>query len=404
MDGAPEGRGSRLKNEKAARRRANQERIREAYREPASVVVIPATLDAFGGAGRRLRVAAYCRVSTDSETQAISFALQRQEYEEKIRGEAQWVFAGIYADEGISGTTAAGRPGFQRMMQDCREGKIDLILVKNVSRFMRNHVECLLYTRELSDLTPPVGIVFETNNIDTRRPGYELQLFFQSLNAQSDSENKSQSIRWSNERRWNKGIVSCNTDQFYGYTKDERGAMVIVPEEARIVRSVYRLYLAGKNARQIAAWLTDKGVPTFYGGAAWSQGSVRNILKNEAYCGDLIRPKRYTKNCFNHKVIRNIGGRVRFQSVDHHPAIIARADWDTVQAQLPYRRYARDLPRKALRVRRMPDALGAFYLLDPAWDGYDLARVRDRLFPPPPPPTDEDGRQEMRRIECNPLI
>lgn len=179
---------------------------------------------------------------------------------------------------------------------------------------------------------------------------------------------------------------------------------MIVPKEARIIRKIYRQYLSGKNVRQIAEWLTKKEVPTFYGGQTWSQASVRNILKNEVYCGDLIRPKTYTKNFLSQKIIRNVGGRTRFHNIDHHPAIIDRTSWDEVQEQLQYRRYARDQPRKALRIRQMPGTLAAFYLLDPSWDGYDLARVRDRLFPPPPPKTEEELQNEMRIIECKPLI
>lgn len=400
-----EGRIIRRKNEKAERRKFQKDRISNAYHQNAtSVTVIPATsareVEAKGG----LRVAAYCRVSTDREMQATSFELQRQEYKELIQREEEWEFAGIYADEGISGTSAEGRPGFLRMIQDCREGKLDLILVKNVSRFMRNQVPCIAYARELENLSPPVGILFETENIDTRIPGYELQLGLYSVFAQTESENKSQSLKWSNERRWRKGIVSCNTDQFFGYDRDEQGAMVIVPEEARIIRKIYKLYLSGKNVRQIAEWLTQKGVPTFYGGEVWPQSSVRGILKNEVYCGDLIRPKTYTKNCLSRKIIRNVGGRIKFHNADHHPAIIDRASWDAVQEQLKYRRYACDQPRRALRIRQMPGALAAFYLLDPVWDGYDLARVQDKLFPPPPPKTEEEIQQEMRNIACKPLI
>ena len=336
--------------------------------------------------------------------QATSFELQRQEYEEKITKEENWQFAGIYADEGMSGTSAVKRKQFQQMIHDCHNGKIDLILVKNVSRFMRNQVACISYIRELENLSPPVGVVFEMENIDTRKPGYELQLGLYSVFAQAESENKSQSIKWSNERRWNKGIMHCNTNQFFGYTKNCDGKMVIIPDEARLIRNIYKKYNSGQNVRQIAEWLTKIRTPTFFGGEKWSDTSVRNILKNEVYCGDVIRPKSFTKSFLSRKVIRNNKQRNKFRVVDNHPAIINRELWESVQEQLKYRRYARDKPRKSLHVRPMPGSLGAFYALDPAWDGYDLARVRNMLFPLPPPRTEEDIKKEMRMTECKNLI
>lgn len=384
-------------------RNAKKQKIRDAYKQETPVTVTPASTS-ISKVERKLRVAAYCRVSTDSETQSTSFELQRQEYEEKIMKEDDWEYAGIYADEGMTGTSAVKRKQFQQMIQDCRDRKIDLILVKNVSRFMRNQVDCLTYIRELSNLSPPVGVLFETDNIDTRRPGYELHLGFYSAFAQAESENKSQSIRWSNERRWSKGIMHCNTDQFYGYTKNDDGEMIIVPKEAQLVRSIYRKYHSGLNVRQIAEWLTKTAVPTFYGSKQWSQTSVRNILKNEVYCGDLVRPKRFTKDFLNRKVLRNKGQRDSYCYPDHHPAIIPRQQWNMVQEQLIFRRYARDRPRKPLQIHRMPGTLGAFYLLNPAWDAYDLARVRDKLFPPPPTEVCNSDDNEKRVTECKNLI
>jgi len=363
------------------RRSAKQQEIRDAYKQEASVIFIPA-VSPDTCSDKKLRVAAYCRVSTDSETQAISFELQRQEYEEKIKKDERWEFVGIYADEGMSGLSAKKRKQFRQMIDDCREGKIDLILVKNVSRFMRNSVECMSYTRELGNLVPPVGILLETENIDTRKSGYELQLGLHSLFAQSESENKSQSIIWSNERYWKKGIARCNTKQFFGYRKNEnaRGKMDIDPEQALLIRSIYKQFSQGKNIGQITKCLTEKKIPAFYGGT-WSQSSVRNILKNEVYCGDVIRPKRCKKDFLSTKSNLNTGQRNKYHIKDHHAAIIDRKTWRDVQEQLKFRRYARSEPKKSLSIQRMTGALNAFYLLDPSWDGYDLERVRKKLFP-----------------------
>ena len=389
---------------KAQRRQANKDRIRNAYTQTAEVAVTPAIKTYSGDDNRILRVAAYCRVSTDSETQAISFELQRQEYENYIRKAENWTFIACYADEGLSGTSAAKRRQFQQMIQDCRNGKIDLILTKNVSRFMRNTVECLMYTRELNQLSPPVGIIFQTENIDTRKPGYEQLLTMYSLFAQGESENKSQAIKWSNERRWRVGIVTCNTAQFYGFETMPNGDMVIDPAEAKIVRKVFTKYLEGKNVRQIAQWLTTKRIPTYKGGEVWSETSVRNILKNEVYCGDVIRPKSITIDFLAHRVIRNKGQRDTYRRFDHHPAIIERAVWEEVQEQLKYRRCARSDTRKPLRPRRLSGRLGAFYLLDPTWDAYDLSRVRDKLLPPPLTKEEQNNEYEKETSPCTHLI
>ena len=385
----------RKQSTKSERRNAKKQRINDAFRGESPVIVIPASR--IDEPEKRLRVGAYCRVSSDKETQVTSFELQKHEYEEKIREEANWDLIHIYADEGLSAVSAKKRKGFQQMMQDCRDGKIDLILVKNVSRFMRNQAECLTYTQELANLSPPVGVIFENEKIDTRVPGYELQLGLYSAFAQAEAENKSQSIKWANESLWKKGIMYCNTNQFFGYTKDADGKMVIVAEEAQIIRRIYKLYDSGKNVRQIAEWLTTKGIHTFCGGKVWSNTSVRNILKNEVYCGDIIRPKSFTKSLMARKAVRNAGLRESYYYKDHHTPIIDRELWERVQEQLKYRRCAKTNTRKSLRVNRMPDTLGAFIFLDPVWDGYDLAKVKESCFP-----VLEEG--EEGAVECIQLI
>jgi len=389
---------------KIQRRMENKSRIQSAYLQPAEVVITPAMPIYSQEDNRVLRVAAYCRVSTDSATQAVSFELQRQEYEKYIQQIDNWSFVACYADEGLSGTSSAKRHQFLQMIQDCRDGKVDLIITKNVSRFMRNTMECLMYTRELNQLDPPVGVIFQTENIDTRKPGYEQLLTMHSLFAQAESENKSQAIKWSNERRWRVGLVTCNTDQFYGFETTSAGEMVIVSDEAKIVRRVFGKYLEGKNVRQIAAWLTEKRVPTFKGGNVWSQTSVRNILRNEVYCGDIARPKSITVSFLTHKVVRNKGQRDIHRRIDHHPAIIDRDTWEEVQAQLKYRRYARNDRRKPLRPRRLQGRLGSFYCLEPAWDAYDLARVKSKLLPMPISEKDQKIETEKEKLLCKSLI
>ena len=258
--------GKWSKAEKAVKKREQEKkRIRAAYEDKRNVEFIPATITTSDADKPKLRVAAYCRVSTLEDAQAGSFELQKQHFRQMIEANDRWEEVGIYADEGKSGTNMKKRPEFQRMIQDCRDGKIDLTLTKSVSRFARNTMDCLRVVRELKALSPPVGVYFEDVSLNTVEAKNEFTLGVMSLVAQGESEAKSAAITWSIIERFKNGIPIISTTYLLGYDKDSYGKLVIVEEEAEVIRYIYSSYLSGLSVREIAENLTAAKIPTVKG-------------------------------------------------------------------------------------------------------------------------------------------
>jgi len=348
----------------------NRDAIREAYEAPQrEVQIIPAKRDLISDADKkRLRVCAYCRVSTDEEAQEGSYELQVQHYTQVIQSNPDWEFVGIYADKGISGTSTLHRVDFQRMIADCRAGKIDLIITKQVSRFARNVLDSLQHIRLLRQLDPPVGILFEAEGLNTLDKTSEMIITVLSLVAQSESEQKSNSIKWAYRKRCAKGVGIKPNWALLGYDTDEHGNWIIVEEEAEVVRTIYTLYLDGYSTPAIADLLTKSGIPTVMGLSVWSSGSVLGILRNEKYCGDALCQKTVTIDFFTHKSIKNDGHEPQYFIEGHHPAIIDKADWLTAQrirtGKLNIRRSKSRRKPKVL----MKGCLAGFFILDTSWD------------------------------------
>ena len=277
-----------IQSRPAMRKQQRNEKIREKLTDHVEVQVIPAISDRDGYEKRKLNVCAYCRVSTDMDTQALSYELQVQNYTEYIASNEEWEFAGIYADRGISGTSLKHRDEFNKMIADCRAGKIDLIITKAVTRFARNVLDCISTIRMLKQLDPPVGVFFETERINTLDTTSETYLGLISLFAQGESESKSESLKWSYIRRWKRGTGIYPTWSLLGYDVDENGKWVVVEEEAELVRIIYDMYLTGYSSPQIAEILTRSGIPTATNKNTWSSGAVLGILRNEKYCGDVL--------------------------------------------------------------------------------------------------------------------
>lgn len=306
----------------------DQKRERFKSNDDGEMVVIPAkaiyTNDPL--VDRKLRVAAYCRVSTPDEAQTSSFEIQRNYYEKYIDGQANWISAGIYADEGISGTNRKKRDQFNRMINDCVEGKIDLIITKSVSRFSRNVVDCLSVVRQLGNLTPRVGVFFQTENINTFKKDNETFLTILAAFSQEESRAKSESMLWSYERRYTNQNFLTPTESLLGYDKVD-GQMVIEPEGAKTVRLIYAMYLAGYKIPDIAKVLESLKRPTGKGNYSWSYASIRSILRNERYCGDIVAQKTYTKDFFEHTVGKNQGQRPVYYKAHHHEGIVTQAEY-----------------------------------------------------------------------------
>lgn len=281
------------------------------------------------------RVAAYCRVSTDSEEQTTSYHAQKEFYTEKIMKNPDWEFAGLYADEGISGTSAKHRKQFLKMIRDCMKGKVDLILTKSVSRFARNTAECLDYIRELK--THGVGIYFEKENLNTLSCGTEMLITIHAAFAQAESESISGNVIFGKRKTFKDGKVPFNYKYTLGYKKGDDGIPEIIPEEAEIVRIMFNSYLAGLTPKEIKEKLNDQGVPTKTGNGKWSVSMVQRILKNEKYCGDAILQKTYTVDCISKKVVKNNGEVPMYYVKDNHPAIISREMFNKAQTELARR-------------------------------------------------------------------
>ena len=278
------------------------------------------------------RVAAYCRVSTDSEEQLTSYQNQVRVYTEMIAANKEWEFAGLYADEGISGTRADKRPEFQRMIRDCQNGKIDYIITKSVSRFARNTVECLEYVRSLK--AQGIGIFFEEQNIDTLKNESELYLVIYAGFAQSESESISKHITWTYRKKFEEGKVSFQYKNFLGYRKGADSQPEVVPEEAAIVERIYEMFLAGQPVKVIAQTLQAEKIEILGKNLSFSKNMIMNILRNEKYCGDCILQKTVTVDCISKTRKVNQGEAPMYIVENNHPAIISREVFNRAQEEL----------------------------------------------------------------------
>ena len=284
---------------------------------------------------RPKRVAAYCRVSTDREEQEHSFETQKTMYTEMIMMKPTWQMAGIYAGEGITGTVAKKRPGFMKMIEDCRKGKIDMIVTKSVSRFSRNNLDCLMYVRELKQLGIP--IIFEKEGINTIQVSSELLLTLFGALSQAESESISMNVKLGIRQSLKNGNVRFSYKTFLGYRKGADGQPEIVPEQADIVRRIYNDFLAGATYLEIAKRLTEENVPTMGGGNRWFSERIKSILKNEKYKGDALLQKTYITDPISKRVKKNNGELPMYYVENSHPAIIERRIFDRVQEEIARR-------------------------------------------------------------------
>lgn len=283
---------------------------------------------------KRLKVAAYCRVSTDKEEQQMSFETQRLVYTDRIRAEPGWELAGIYADEGITGTSIRKRKQFQKMMVDCDAGKIDLIITKSISRFARNTLDCLQTVRELQRIG--VDILFEKEHIDTRTPYSEMLLTILAAFAQEESRSISENLKWGIRSRYKEG--KSRWSRIYGYTAEGDTQYIIVPEEAAVIQKIFGLYEHGTGVREIIRYLEGNHIPSPGGSARWYDTTIYDMFDSEKYVGDLILQKHYTIDHITHKEVKNDGAVPSYYIKDHHTPIISRETLRRVNAIRDMRR------------------------------------------------------------------
>ena len=291
-----------------------------------------------------LRVAAYCRVSSDSADQKHSFGVQTEYYEQLIGGNPLWVLVDIYADEGITGTSMKNREEFNRMIADCKNGKIDRILTRSVSRFARNTVDCLETVRLLSKLG--VSVLFEKEQIDTAKMSSEVILAFMSSQAQDESVSLSGNMRWSYEKRMKSGDF-LGYQAPYGY-QFHNGSLVIDEEEAEVVRRIFQTFLSGCSMRSIANSLQSDGVPHHGRKDAWTRTMIGGILHNERYYGDALLQKTFTTESFPRQTVRNKGQRPQYYVENSHPAIISKTTFEQARELLNKRNYKRNARQYSL--------------------------------------------------------
>ena len=301
-----------------------------------NVTVIPASraigTQTMEKATQKTRVAAYCRVSTEFEEQESSYEMQVEHYTTYIQSNPEWELVEVYADDGISATNTTKREAFNRMIDDCRQGKIDMILTKSISRFSRNTVDCLKYTRELKDLNIPV--FFEKENINTLDTKGEVLMTIMAALAQQESESLSANVRLGIQYRNQAGKVQVNHNRFLGYTKDKEGKLIIVPEEAAIVRRIYAEYMDGRSMLQIRRGLERDRIPNGAGNRVWHETNIRQILTNEKYIGDALLQKTFTLNTLEKKRVTNDGYAPKYYVEGDHEAVIDKEVFMRVQAEL----------------------------------------------------------------------
>lgn len=304
------------------------------------VMVIPAKMQVGNNIKKaekpKLCVAAYCRVSTDSDEQSTSYEAQIEHYTEYISKNPEWVPAGIFADDGITGTNTKKREEFNNMIEECHAGNIDMIITKSISRFARNTLDCLKYIRELKDLNIPV--FFEKESINTMDSKGEVLLTIMASLAQQESQSLSQNVKLGLQYRYQQSKVQVNHSRFLGYTKDSEGNLIIDPEQAEIVRRIYREYLQGMSMDKIAAGLESDGILTGAGNRKWHTSTINKILRNEKYIGDALLQKTYTTDFLTKKRIKNNGAVPQYYVEGDHEAIIPKDIFLLVQEELVRRR------------------------------------------------------------------
>ena len=319
--------------------------------EKQRIIIIPPKpeLQQTAAVTKQLRVAAYCRVSTKEEEQASSYEAQCEYYTDKIMSNKEWTMAGIFADEGITGTSTKKRTEFLRMIRQCKQKKIDLILTKSIQRFARNTLDCINYTRILRQLG--IGVLFEKENINSLPPDSEFMITMYGAMAQSESESISGNIRRGRQMHAKVGTLKIPCHWLYGYKKDADGKFCIIPEQAEVVREIYERYKDGASLRNLKDWLEENQIKTVLGTDDWSISVIKGILTNEKYCGDVLLQKTFCTDVISKKIVKNVGQMAQYYMPDHHEAIVSREQYNAVKAEMARRSALRSPSKEAVTGR-----------------------------------------------------
>jgi DNA invertase Pin-like site-specific DNA recombinase len=370
---------ARHKDEKSSNRREEQKReiqstiAKNRSGERKGRVIMPKKKIYAYQDAPKVRVAAYCRVSTAEEAQVGSFEMQVQHLKSVIDNNPNYELVKIYTDEGISGTSVGKRKGFQEMIEDACAGKIDLILTKSISRFGRNIVDILTTLRKLSDLNPPVAVNFESEGINTSDGKNKLVISILSALAELESQQKSIAIKEGIRYRMQEGLYKFSVKNTIGYYRDYSGRVKIEPAEAEIVRYIFDTFTEGASPKEIAESLTAQGIRSPKGMEYWQSATIRNILQNEKYCGDVLYQKTYSSDYLTHKALKNRDVLPQWYWENNHPAIIKREQWNKARELLETRNWRRGSKplsaiKKTFTVAKVKSgALRGYFLLDMMW-------------------------------------
>ena len=300
------------------------------------VEVIPATwnpTDESSREIRKLRVAAYCRVSTELEQQQSSYDIQIEYYTRHIMQNPNWIFAGVFADDGRSATNTFRRDDFNQLMDQCLKGKVDMVITKSISRFARNTVDCISWVRKLKEKN--VAVYFEKENLNTLDDSTEMILTILSSQAQEESRAISTNVKWGYARKFEKG--ESTRQRSYGFRKAPTGEMCIVEEEAAVIRNMARWFLDGDSLERIKHRLEDAGIETTTGKKTWSTGTIYNILTNEKIMGDVLLQKTFTADYLTKRRVKNSGQQKQYYVKNHHEAIIPKTVYYKIQEEIARR-------------------------------------------------------------------
>ncbi len=326
-------------------------------------------------ANRKLRVGAYVRVSTQDEAQQDSFTSQKIHFQRVVEENPRYELVKIYEDEGISGTQVINRKGFQEMVADAKDGKLDLIITKDIARFGRNAADITATLQFLDTLTPPIPVFFEATNLDTSDGKSKIIISILAALAELESQLKSEAIKAGIAYRMREGTYKFAVNNTLGFERSKHGYIKIVEEEAEIVKYIYNEFIDGASPHEIANALTESGISSPMGLPVWRSSTVKSILSNEKYCGDVLYQKTFTTSYITHKSKRNNGVLRQWHWTNRHKPIIDKPDWEKAQLMLKNSawrknsRKIRPVEHKLFVISRIKSGkLAGFYLLDPSWN------------------------------------
>ena len=347
-----------------------RERVRKRYQNATAegLEVIPANPKVdFYEDTRILRVVIYVRVSTDKAAQTSSLEMQQKYFSDMVARHPSWILVKTYPDEGISGTSLNRRDEFNRMIESCRRGEVDLIITKNVPRWSRNILDGIGVVRELADRKPPVGVFFENEGIYSLDPEKQTILSIHHTLSEQESRSKSTSMNSSIEMRFSHGIFL--TPPLLGYDNDEDGNLIINHDEADTVRLIFYMYLSGYSTEAISEKLMALGRKTKPGNTKWSPNTVVGVLKNERHCGDVLSRKTWTPNFLNHKSVKNRGDHTQYRKRNRHEGIVSRDDYIAVQKMLFNAKFGGNtyLPKLIVNLEGI---LRGFVSINPHWGAF----------------------------------